>query len=136
MKTARLLWPSGFFLFGTEAIKRESEGQLYISEREERKMNDELQDFKQFMKQREEAAHAYVRGEMAPLSRQVACASPAAFFGPQAGYRQGAVELPRPTNAMPRRLDRQEPATLRSYTWPQVTALPTGSVSSARPLIW
>ncbi len=52
-------------------------------------MNDDLHNFEQFMKRREDAARAFVRGDAAPLGRIVARVSPATFFGPQGGYDQG-----------------------------------------------
>jgi ketosteroid isomerase-like protein len=53
-------------------------------------MSDDLHDFEQFMKQRDEAARAYVRGDVAPLRRMVAHGSPATFFAPMGGYVQDA----------------------------------------------
>jgi SnoaL-like domain len=52
-------------------------------------MNDDLHEFEQFMKRREDAARAFVRGDVAPLGRIVARLSPVTFFGPQGGYEQG-----------------------------------------------
>jgi len=56
-------------------------------------MQNDLQAFKQFMQQREDAARAYVSGDAGPLGGVVAHESPATFFGPQGGYRQGAGEV-------------------------------------------
>ncbi len=53
-------------------------------------MGQDLQEFEQFMKQREASALAYVSGEVAPLGEIVAHDSPATFFGPSGGHTQGA----------------------------------------------
>ena len=53
-------------------------------------MNDDLHEFEQFMKRRDEAARAFVRGDAAPLGRLVTHTSPATFFGPMGGADQGA----------------------------------------------
>lgn len=56
-------------------------------------MNNNLQDFEQFMQRREEASRAYVQGNAAPLSRIVARVSPATFFPPRGGYQHGTTEV-------------------------------------------
>ena len=56
-------------------------------------MNNDLQDFKTFMQQREAAASAYVNGDATPLGRLVAHHSPATFFPPRGGYTEGAKEV-------------------------------------------
>lgn len=53
-------------------------------------MSDDTNNFTEFMKQREAAARAYVRGEPGPLEEIVVRALPATFFGPQGGALQGA----------------------------------------------
>jgi len=56
-------------------------------------MNEGLRDFGQFMKRREAAARAYVRGDAGPLSRLVTRLAPATFFGPNGGYDQGPDQV-------------------------------------------
>jgi ketosteroid isomerase-like protein len=67
-------------------------------------MSANSSDFGQFMKQREEAAQAYVQGDPAPLHRLVATSGSATFLGPGGGsivgagrvdeaYRKGAATL-------------------------------------------
>jgi len=56
-------------------------------------MTEDLQDFKQFMKRREDAAQAYVRGDAAPLGRLSTHVSPATFFRPQGDFCQGAEDV-------------------------------------------
>jgi ketosteroid isomerase-like protein len=53
-------------------------------------MSDDLHDFEEFMKRRDEAARAYVRGDSAPLGQIVAREGDATFFAPRGGYVQGA----------------------------------------------
>lgn len=53
-------------------------------------MNNDQHDFEQFMKQRSEAALAYINSDATPLSEIVAHHSPATFFRPSGDYYQGA----------------------------------------------
>ena len=55
--------------------------------------NDDLQDFKLFMKQREEAAKAYVSGNDAPLDALSATVAPSTFFGPQGGHEKDPKDV-------------------------------------------
>lgn len=56
-------------------------------------MKDESHDFENFMKRREDAARAFVRGDAVPLSRIVANVSPATFFGSNGGYEQDPAHV-------------------------------------------
>ena len=56
-------------------------------------MSNDLHDFEQFMKRRDEAARAFVRGDAAPLGRLITRDLPATFFGPKGGYDQGADQV-------------------------------------------
>lgn len=56
-------------------------------------MSSDMHDFEAFMKERAEAARAYVSGDPAPLGRLVTHVSPATFFSPKGDYRQGAADV-------------------------------------------
>lgn len=56
-------------------------------------MKNDLHDFEQFMKQREQAASAYVSGDAAPVGGIVTHVSPATFFGPGGGHVKGAKKV-------------------------------------------
>jgi hypothetical protein len=56
-------------------------------------MTDDMHGFDEFMSRREDAARAFVRGEIAPLDRITAHDGAATFFGPNGGYTQGAAEV-------------------------------------------
>ena len=56
-------------------------------------MSDDLREFEQFMRQREEAARAYVNGDPESLDRISTSAFPATFFSPRGDFVQGASEV-------------------------------------------
>jgi len=56
-------------------------------------MNDDLADFKEFMKRRERAAQSYVSGDAEPLDEISARELPATFFSPKGDFRTGADEV-------------------------------------------
>lgn len=56
-------------------------------------VQEHLDDFQQFMKQRDEVARAYVQGNAAPLDEIVTHEFHATFFGPQGGYDRGSEEV-------------------------------------------
>ncbi len=56
-------------------------------------MNDDLHNFEEFMKQREEASRAFVNGDIGPLDRIATHTSPATIFGPKGDYVEGADEV-------------------------------------------
>ncbi len=56
-------------------------------------MTNDLHDFEQFMKRREEAARAYVNGDAGPVARIAARSAPATFFHPNGEYEQGAEQV-------------------------------------------
>jgi ketosteroid isomerase-like protein len=53
-------------------------------------MQNDQHDFEQFMKQRSEAALAYINSDATPLGEIVAHHSPTTFFRPSGDYYQGA----------------------------------------------
>lgn len=56
-------------------------------------MNSDLHGFGQFMKQREEAASAYVSGDAAPVGALLTQHGPSSFFGPMGGHIEGAKKV-------------------------------------------
>jgi ketosteroid isomerase-like protein len=56
-------------------------------------MSRTAKDFDAFIKERKEASDAFVNGDVAPLKRISAQASPATIFGPKGDTVQGAAEV-------------------------------------------
>ncbi len=56
-------------------------------------MGTELHDFEAFMKRRDLASRAFVNGDLAPYDSIATRVSPATFFGPRGGYRNGLAEV-------------------------------------------
>src|SRR4051812_4660803 len=56
-------------------------------------MNNDMHDFVQFMKQREEASLAFVNGDIGPLDHIATHVLPATIFGPQGDYVVGADKV-------------------------------------------
>ena len=56
-------------------------------------MDNDLQDFERFLKQREEASQAYVNGDTEPLRRISTHNSPATFFGPPGDVVEGPEQV-------------------------------------------
>lgn len=59
----------------------------------EKIMNSNLEDFKEFIRRREEAAESYVNGDAEPLALLSAEISDATFFAPNGGFVQGAEDV-------------------------------------------
>jgi hypothetical protein len=87
-------------------------------------MNDDLHDFEQFMKQREEASRAFMSGDISPLERIATHVSPATIFGPTGDYVEGADKV-NAANAS---------GAKRYCKWRLTTASPTGQAFSGQPL--
>ena len=56
-------------------------------------MNNEMRDFEEFMKRREDASRAFVNGDAKPLDAVATHTSPATIFGPKGDYVEGADEV-------------------------------------------
>jgi ketosteroid isomerase-like protein len=56
-------------------------------------MSDDLRDFEEFMRRREEAARAYVNGDPQPLDDIATNTLPATFFSPRGDFVEGASEV-------------------------------------------
>jgi Domain of unknown function (DUF4440) len=60
---------------------------------QEEAMTQDAHHFAQFMKQREQAAQAFVSGDGAPVARIATQTNPATFFGPGGGHEDGAKHV-------------------------------------------
>jgi ketosteroid isomerase-like protein len=56
-------------------------------------MTDDQSDFEQFMRQRQQASHAYMNGDASLFGEIIAGQPPITFFKPQGGAYQGAEAI-------------------------------------------
>lgn len=56
-------------------------------------MSNDMRDFEQFMKQREEASNTFMNGDFGPLDRISTHGLPATFFSPNGNYVVGADKV-------------------------------------------
>jgi len=56
-------------------------------------MKNEMHDFEDFMKRREDASRAFVNGDAKPLDKIATHTSPATIFGPKGDFVEGADQV-------------------------------------------
>lgn len=64
-----------------------------MTKNEYKNMNIHLENFKQFIQQREKAAKAYICGNPTPVLDLTTQVSPATFFSPRGDFQQGAEDV-------------------------------------------
>jgi ketosteroid isomerase-like protein len=74
--------------FSRQALRAET--RFWHYGHKETQMSNDREDFEQFIRQREEAALAYVNGHPEVLTRLTAAGDPATFFSPRGDVVQGA----------------------------------------------
>ena len=89
-------------------------------------MNNDFRDFEQFMRQRDDVARAYVRGDAAPLGHIVTHEGQATFFSPQGGYVEGADNVFATYQRDATAFEPGGDSPLRFFTWLRATVWPTG----------